>query len=214
MYGERHLQAQPVADQCELEVLIGWTWSLRLGAYTIVGPWSRRVFLGGLLGGLGGHRGAPQREAFWEGFWEAVLKPFGSSPARPFRVSRGGFIGVRVAVFRPRFVVGFRPRFVVGFRHQKSPKTIFFFWSPVKMRGRKTATNRGRKTATGVQNASGLAFWADQANCPVAVFRPQILVGLGFRLQFWPKKKWGRGLAWPLSSRPPSVDRGGLAGLP
>ena len=126
MYGERHLQAQPVADQCELEVLIGWTWSLRLGAYTIVGPWSRRVFLGGLLGGLGGHRGAPQREAFWEGFWEAVLKPFGSSPARPFRVSRGGFIGVRVAVFRPRFVVGFRPRFVVGFRHQKSPKTIFF----------------------------------------------------------------------------------------
>ena len=82
------------------------------------------------------------------------------------------------------------------------------------MRGRKTATNRGRKTATGIQNASGLAFWADQANCPVAVFRPQILVGLGFRLQFWPKKKWGRGLAWPLSSRPPSVDRGGLAGLP
>ena len=116
MYGERHLQAQPVADLCELEVLIGWTWSLRLRAYTIVGPWSRRVFLGGLLGGLGGHRGAPQREVFWE----AVLKPFGSSPARPFRVSRGGFIGVRVAVFRPRFVAVFRPRIFTGDQKKKS----------------------------------------------------------------------------------------------
>ena len=202
------MQAQSVADLCELEEFIGWTRSLRLGGYKGVGSWGRGVFLGGLLGDLAGlpfsgFRGLPSAAHFG---------PLGETP-------RGGPFGVPVVVFRPRFVVGFRPRFVVGFRHQKNSKTIsffgqrrFFFWSPVKMRGRKTTTNRGRKTTTGAQNASGLAFWAYRANRPVVVFRPQFFVGFGFRIQFWQKKKWQRGLAWSPSSRSPSVDRGAFWG--
>ena len=73
MYTDSFLQAQSLADPCELSVLIGWTSSLRLGFTKLLDP--------GVVG------------LFWERFWELLWSSFLGGVSGVPRAAHFGLLG-------------------------------------------------------------------------------------------------------------------------